>query len=456
MTNDNVNPQTSSDLDSKYRELSKIIEEGAKQALPGSVLLNTLFSKDGTVKHDALKEIFEKARQYSRINKDRIGLVEYVEFLRYRTEQLSKLHDDVVEIKWSGDTSRRKWTCWEPFTYLEVHPDGSAYTCCTAYVKHNHSIGNVYQVSSLDELWNSDNVKKLRYCVSNGDFEYCNSICKWLDERNFIDVPYGHPIVARETFPYSYNTWQDCRRETSPKAIGLSCDETCNLRCRSCRHLFRVMDRDQIQRMYEMYMNIIRPALTNCERLTALISGEFFSSPATQDFFKTLSKEEFPDLGISLITNGTLFSPQKWSEFSNLKGMVKNVYISVDAATKETYENLRLGGVWDTLSANLEFISSLKESEGVEQVSLNFVVQKDNFREMPAFIEMAKRLKCMAVEFQGLNNLGMYTSEEYSELNVLNPSSSCFKEARTILNDLVENEKDVAITGNAHAIANSF
>ena len=78
------------------------------------------------------------------------------------------------------------------------------------------------------------------------------------------------------------------------------------------------------------------------------------------------------------------------SFMKNIHSQIKLVEISIDAARKDTYENIvRLGGKWDVLMENLEFIKTI---DSIEMVMLDFVVQKANFREMEDFVLMGQRI----------------------------------------------------------------
>lgn len=50
-----------------------------------------------------------------------------------------------------------------------------------------------------------------------------------------------------------------------------------------------------------------------------------------------------PELNFHLITNAQLFTEDNWSKFDNLRGIPIKVDISIDRATKETYEKIRRG-----------------------------------------------------------------------------------------------------------------
>lgn len=355
------------------------------------------------------------------------GLKEEIAFLSFRNAQLSQLHDEVVVAKWGNDKSMREWTCTLPFTRMEIMPRGEVYTCCSAYVKHNHYIGNAYQ-DTFEAIWNSDKAKVLRYTVTEGDFEYCNKTCKWLHKDNIGAVGYRNPIIRRIDSPWHFSYWQDCSIASAPTEITLSCDDTCNLYCASCRSSVRGNSAEENQKLFDMLMRFVRPILKSCTFMTASTSGEFFASKPLQDFYKTLSKAEFPQLELSIVTNGQLLTVNKWAELQNLDGMIQRICVSVDAAEKKTYEILRRGGSWERLCSNMGFVKSLKQKGAIRYIVLHFVVQKCNYTQMPRFVELAQEWGADAIEFQKLGNWGTFSEDIYRENNVCDPENALFSE----------------------------
>ena len=70
----------------------------------------------------------------------------------------------------------------------------------------------------------------------------------------------------------------------------------------------------------------------------------------------------------------------------NIHSLVKSAEISIDAATKYTYETNRRGGKWGKLIENLEWIQTL----GIN-TKISMVVQKNNYHEMPEFVKLGEK-----------------------------------------------------------------
>jgi len=197
-----------------------------------------------------------------------------------------------------------------------------------------------------------------------------------------------------------------------------------------------------------MLENFVRPALKDCTTLSCLGSGEFFASKPIFDFFRSLDKKELPFLKVNIMTNGTLFTPERFDKLSNLNGMVNRIHVSIDAANKLTYEKLRRGGKWETLCENMEYISSLRVSNEIKNFTMSFVVQKENFRQMRDYVTLAKQWHADEVTFRRLKfNSGAYSTETYMENDVFSRENQHYDEAVKILTEL-KRESEIRITDN--------
>jgi len=104
--------------------------------------------------------------------------------------------------------------------------------------------------------------------------------------------------------------------------------------------------------------------------------------------------------------------------------------ISIDAASEDTYHQIRVGGVWKILQQNLHFIFT--KIPNLEFVRLTFVVQNNNYMEMVDFIKMADNFQKLngmktAVSFQHINNWGTFSEGEFMIKNISNENHPEYK-----------------------------
>jgi len=401
---------------------------------------------DEKTKHweEAVKRNREVEAELVFLHKGNRGLMEELQFLKTKNKELSEMHDDVVLDKWQNINTKKNVMCKNPFTRIEILENGDVYPCCSAWLKNGFSFGNIYNNDSFDEIWNSENAKKLRYSVTEGNFEYCTKYCLY---KNFTDSSNSGPIVSRNLGKYSFKNYHDCYLDSLPVNISLSCDVTCNLHCPSCRTHIKVNNEQENIKLLNMLNTKIKPALKNCKFLSLLGSGEILLSKPLGDFCKTIKKQEFPNLKMHIITNGQLLTEEKCKEFDNLKGMIGRIAVSVDAAEKQTYEEIRLGGKWESLQNSFSIISKLKSKKYIETFVLRFVVQKLNYQQIPAFISMAKNIKVDKVEFIRLNNWGTFNITDFFNMDVMNPENEHYNEAKNFIEEALK-EQSIIVTQN--------
>lgn len=373
-----------------------------------------------------------------------------INFLKFRNEQTSELHERIVLENWVGDKSKQEYYCKYPFERIEILPRGEVYTCCSGYLKSGYDIGNIFE-QDFDEVWNSDKAKKLRYSVCKGNFEYCYELCMHLANKGKIyDIE--NPVQKKMDKVFPYKNYDECEMQKGPKMIALSFDESCNLQCPSCRNQLKVVGEEVSDRLYNVLDKKIRPLLNDCELFSLLGSGDVFASRACIKFLKTISYAQYPNMELYLITNAQLLTPKRWEEYAHLLDFPMQLAISVDAAEKETYEKLRKGGKWDILCSNLEYIKELFSGKQDKKLILNFVIQKDNYKQMKDFVEFARKYGANYIRFQYMTNWGTMEDAMYKEMNVMHPENPLYDEAVKILNEIEESEKEITILKNIPTI----
>lgn len=177
--------------------------------------------------------------------------------------------------------------------------------------------------------------------------------------------------------------------ESKPRSIMIVLTNTCDLNCIMC-----YQDRRNIKNISEKLVNIVLDNLKYFEKLIWQ-GGEVLILP----YFKNILKKtiNYPNIHQVIITNFQNVS----DEIIELIARNKiELIVSVDGTTKETYEKIRVGASFDKLEKNLE---KLKENiiKYGNKVSLriNFVIMKDNYKEIPGIIDFAYRYNFIMVAF---------------------------------------------------------
>ncbi|MCG9598005.1 hypothetical protein L1D15_14890 [Vibrio sp. Isolate25] len=121
-------------------------------------------------------------------------------------------------------------------------------------------------------------------------------------------------------------------------------------------------------------------------------------------------------------SNGFLWNEKNWHRIHptfRSKRIIAS--ISIDAASAETYNKVR-GGCFDTLMKNLNFIGSLMDKGELLSMTLIMVYRKSNYVEIPAFIDMAKKLYVVIHPLQAWEESAYVINGEYDDEAIHRPS----------------------------------
>lgn len=277
--------------------------------------------------------------------------------------------------------------CLRPFYNWEFGgTQGDVYCCCTSYIKSRS--GNV-QYQNFDEIWNGPHYQKVRECMYSGNWEeVCNDLCPhicnykktgfMIPVKDLQNLHHITPELAGEIS--SGNTIL----KSKPTVFAFSNSGICNIDCLMCGWKNVKENLDLLRRSHEL----IKPLLPNARELLLTSGGDPFARPDSREI---LLGEACPDMKIRLITNGQLLA-QYWDMIKHHN--FSEISISIDAATEETYKIIRRKGKWGNILSALEILSDNRHKTPLAQICM--VVMKENFREIPEFIEMAKAYKVKA------------------------------------------------------------
>jgi len=256
-----------------------------------------------------------------------------------------------------------KEICPRPFDTLLIDKQGSCYACeCQAWLPQ--SVGNL-QIKELQDIMDSTTRQLLQSSVTDGTYRYCN-------EKRCPHLKHGMG-------------WNEGRRFQ----LRLAIDDSCNLRCPSCRkELIHHKEGNAYSRGIKLADSINSWLSSNDSPVQVHIGsdGDPFASYVYRYFMENTPQSK--DISYSILTNGLMFK-EFHPRIPHVIDNLTQLGVSIDGASKDTYEKLRLGGKWTKILENLQCIKDVKSKKGFEFV-LHFVVQKQNYHEMEMIIELAR------------------------------------------------------------------
>ena len=324
--------------------------------------------------------------------------------------------------------------CSQPFTRYEIlggGDRGEVIPCCQSWI--TKTFGNMSD-KPVAEVWNSPDAQRFRASILDGSFRYCrNDVCPYLQSTS-------GPVQRVEdvTDPRMREIIDEGMTELpfGPTDIICCFDQSCNLSCPSCRQQI-IMETKSSEAIYDIQARLENEALHDARLLHITGSGDPFGSPFFRRWLQNMKRESMPNIQrIHLHTNAQLWTRRIWASIpENIRALVRSTTISIDAATPETYAVNRRGGDFSTLMERLAFISELRRDGPLEDLEIHMTVQANNFREMPAFVELGRRFGCDHVSFHQLLDWGSFSREEFASRAIQRPSHPEHQEFLELLAD---------------------
>jgi molybdenum cofactor biosynthesis enzyme MoaA len=295
--------------------------------------------------------------------------------------------------------------CSRPYDTVLIDKTGGCFLCeCTSWLPQ--SVGNLHK-QPIESILESALASELRSSIADGSYRYCNNKqCSYLLNK-------------------SSKLWPNTIPTNQIKNIRLAIDDSCNLRCPSCRKgLIFIKEGKNFDRRIKLAnkINDWLRTITHPVKVHIGSDGDPFASHVYRHFMT--HTPICKNIKYSLLTNGLMFQ-----DFSNkVPHIIENLDelgISIDGASQTTYENLRLGGSWKKINSNLKFISELKKKHNFI-FRLHFVVQKDNYHEMEDIISLGKKYKADRVWLNKLENWNVI--KNFQNIDIFNSTHPLHKD----------------------------
>lgn len=182
--------------------------------------------------------------------------------------------------------------------------------------------------------------------------------------------------------------------------IGLDIVNKCNLRCIMCHFNNDSVFHQTAEYLTPENFRLFYEGISSYIQQVRLSGGyEPLMSKYFPEILNYLSNL-VPQQLISFCTNGMLMN-EKMRHLMIEKGVTR-VIISMDGATKSTYERIRVGSKYDRVVGNILALRDIKQASGVSYptVKLNYVMINSNIHEAPVFVELAKCVGAETIDFR--------------------------------------------------------
>jgi MoaA/NifB/PqqE/SkfB family radical SAM enzyme len=255
---------------------------------------------------------------------------------------------------------------------------GDVVACCK---NQTFVLGNIAE-QRLDEIWNGARIGVLRKALANYQFAAGCDFCEWQ-----IAAGDHHGVYTRifEEFPATDQVPQ------WPSMMEFAASNTCNLECIMCYGELSSSiraNRDHLPALRkvcgEPFFEDLKRYLPHL-RAAKFLGGEPFLS---HECFRVM--ELMVELGLKtpvhVTTNGTQWNPRVERILEKLP---VSLSISIDGATKETVEKIRVNAKFEDLMANLGRFHAYTKRRGTG-LSLTYCLMPQNWHEFGDYLVMGE------------------------------------------------------------------
>jgi MoaA/NifB/PqqE/SkfB family radical SAM enzyme len=260
------------------------------------------------------------------------------------------------------------------------------------------SISKYKPTEGFNSIWNARNIVATRKAIIDDRIsDVCPLDCPYLHlgdwENTWDRIRFYHKAISaidnmQQRLAVINNLEQALNDFTSKKAIvssrpvevAINCGTKCNLKCKFCYH---------IHVPYEVKWGPGFSVIDEIKDTLAVVwltGGEPMLNKFGREMLRRLSTDEYK-FPIVLGTNANYID---FKILQNTKLVL--VQISTDAATKQVYELVRLGGSFEKLISNIKKFIELQKNKPYMTITTNYTVTSDNYHQIVDAVELYEGL----------------------------------------------------------------
>ena len=323
--------------------------------------------------------------------------------------------------------------CRVPWNTLGINSNGQVYICQSpSWIPK--FVGNILQCTDIYDVLNSTVAQQIRQEILAGRYYYCNNrLCNFfgaIDSESYTTQP-----VDQDPLPFVPSP--ELLVDQIPSELVFDFDYTCNFKCPSCRtevinwnkdHVIRGINNGIVHQIKTLIIDHIDTQPVNIR----WCGGEPFISEVYMDLMNYIVGTGKTNIQSTIQTNGSYL--KKHAAFmAGFLPHVTELRISFDAGTAETYSQLRANGDWEVLLDNVRFVKQLIDQQNfTTKLTADFVVQTDNYKEIPEFIKTCQDIGITNINLQKMWNWGTTSQEEFDRNNIYNSAHPEYENLKQI------------------------
>jgi MoaA/NifB/PqqE/SkfB family radical SAM enzyme len=220
----------------------------------------------------------------------------------------------------------------------------------------------------------------------------------------------------------------------SPTSIQVEPTTKCNLRCKFC--ISNVWDRKGMDMSFSDFKKTIDQFPCAVEILLQGIGEPLMC----KDLYKMIEYCNRKRIMVTITTNAMLLDEAAAKKI--VAAGTRWIVISLDGAKKETVESIRIGTNYDKVIDNIKTLVRVRGERKRPHIIVNFTGCKDNIRELPDVIRLAKELGLDAVETWGVH---FWANEKLEDKNKGQTLGENIEEAKKVMNESLKLAEELKI-----------
>jgi len=283
-----------------------------------------------------------------------------------------------------------KFVCKHPWSHFEVNnPNGDVTMCCN----NNTVLGNVNQ-NSIREIWNGEDFQKSRKrMLDEGAYAMCPHTCPVLQGgKRYENIDWyteldkdGEPRINAELNEQEFNEGK-ALLDSNPRWLRFTYSYACNL---DCYHCYQREDAKMRIKLPDRFMQEL-PDMVGASQVVFPFGGEPFYFKPVLEFLNNHNANL--ETRFFIITNATLLTDKVMETLRRLP--LTCIATSLDAATEESFEILRIRGKnanWETTIENMNKLKALKAKKGFT-FTVSMTLNSRNCLEIADFVDLGLSL----------------------------------------------------------------
>lgn len=214
---------------------------------------------------------------------------------------------------------------------------------------------------------------------------------------------YGNALLA-----YLEGFFRVSRPRSYPGTLDIVLTKACNLRCKFC--ISYGSPKGQHWMNFALYEQIARRLFSFVHSVNFCSGGEPLLYPRLREALKLA--RQYRTMAF-MVSNGTLLD-RYTAQWLAQDQSLHELRISFDGARKKTVESIRSGANFESILANLEYLTALKRERGLTypRLSFHYVVMRSNLEELPEIFKICAQHGLYQVKVTYLNVANDIAPEE--------------------------------------------